>query len=383
MVESESIISPNVGVQQSVATSRHTIKRKYEDALISLDEAVGSTDSLDFQAPPSKKPKTGRSLYSTLAKYGIKKDPKPKPSETSKFESLSKTAPHLAAILSRTATRTRKALPFKFGRQPSPSTISASPSILAEYRPSSTTSFLARLATFKLSTYANKPAAIDAVAASRCGWVNDGKDRLVCGICNASWVVAGKDGMSRDAANTLVEKQRASLVDMHKDGCPWKSNQCDASIYRVPLQTPAVMARELKMRADKLATVMQDVEIKHPLTSAQVQSLIAASKAVKLSEFTTSGSATEEENVFLQREPSEAAILSALFGWDILPPSPPSARPRTPSASRSSSVAPSSISAAPARAIRNSVSAAPGARSASPSPSQSTYLPISTNRKHF
>lgn len=79
--------------------------------------------------------------------------------------------------------------------------------------------------------------------------------------------------------------------------------------------------------------------------------------------------------MFLQREPSEAAILSALFGWDILPPSPPSARPRTPSASRSSSVAPSSISAAPARAIRNSVSAAPGARSASPSPSsRPTFL---------
>jgi len=28
-------------------------------------------------------------------------------------------------------------------------------------------------------------------------------------------------------ANALVEKQRIQLVDMHKDGCPWKKRQCD------------------------------------------------------------------------------------------------------------------------------------------------------------
>lgn len=29
------------------------------------------------------------------------------------------------------------------------------------------------------------------------------------------------------AANTLTEKQRISLIEMHKDGCPWKTRQCD------------------------------------------------------------------------------------------------------------------------------------------------------------
>lgn len=115
-------------------------------------------------------------------------------SSMSKLDSLSKTAPHLAAILSRTATRTRKAMPFK----PTPSSLTTSTST-SEYRPSSTTSFLSRLATFKLTTYANKPAAIDSVAAAKCGWINDGKDRLVCGVCGVSWVVAGKDGMNKDA----------------------------------------------------------------------------------------------------------------------------------------------------------------------------------------
>ncbi len=30
-------------------------------------------------------------------------------------------------------------------------------------------------------------------------------------------------------ANALVEKQRVQLVDMHKDGCPWKTGQCDGN----------------------------------------------------------------------------------------------------------------------------------------------------------
>ena len=73
--------------------------------------------------------------------------------------------------------------------------------------------------------------------------------------------------------------------------------------------------------------------------------------------------------MFLQTEPSESAILSALFGWEILPPATPSTRPQTPSASRAPSVAPTSISAAPTRTLRDSISAAPGTRSASPLPS--------------
>lgn len=123
----------------------------------------------------------------------------------------------------------------------------------------------------------------------------------MCGICDVSWVIAGKEGMSRDAgkcatpmcytvlkpwypANALVEKQRVQLVDQHKSGCPWKTKQCDgwscnyyripprltyivASIYRVPLQTPAVMIREVKARADKLESVLENVQIKHPLVS--------------------------------------------------------------------------------------------------------------------
>lgn len=51
---------------------------------------------------------------------------------------------------------------------------------------------------------------------------------------------------ARFAANALVEKQRASLVDMHKDACPWRTRQCEDSVYRVPLQSPSFTARDLR-----------------------------------------------------------------------------------------------------------------------------------------
>ncbi|KAI0346623.1 zf-C3HC-domain-containing protein [Trametopsis cervina] len=327
----------------SFSTSERALKRKFEDAIHILDTAVRPTSPAAPQ-PTAKRPRPSgpsRSLYATLAKYGIRKE-NPEP----RLQSLSKNAPHLVELL----TRARKASLFKTGITPTPSSIRHSAT--SEYRPSSTASFLSRLATYKLTTYANKPSAIDAVAAAKCGWVNEGKDRLVCGICNVSWVLANKEGMNRDATNTLVEKQRVQLVSMHKDGCPWKARQCDASIYRVPLSTPASMAKELKVRAIKLDSAMSDVQIKHPLTSAQAEALQGIISSIKLHEQFSfsddeapstadddSASSAPLPAAFLLGEPSTVAIITALFGWSVLPPSTENDHPR-PSLSRSTSLAP-------------------------------------------
>ncbi|KAI0649379.1 zf-C3HC-domain-containing protein [Trametes meyenii] len=331
----------------SSQSSEKSLKRKLEDALQTLDEAVGPTTSSLSRPPPPKRLRTARTIYSTLAKYGIKKDAKPQ-TPTGDFEHLSKTAPHLAAILSRTATRTRKALPFRFGQLTKPTT-NATPST-SEYRPSSTTSFLNRLSSYKLSTYGNKPPAIDAVAAAKCGWVNDGKDRLVCGICGVSWVIANRDGMTREAANALVEKQRVQLVDAHKEGCPWKTRQCEDSIYHVPLQAPLATIRDIKTRATALDTVMHGVEIKHPLTATQVHSMLSIISSVSLptpplfadsQSSTPPREATPTPTPTINRvEPSEIAVLTAVFGWSVLPPALISEVLKTPSISRAGSVAP-------------------------------------------
>lgn len=199
-------------------------QRKLEDAIQSLDVAVSPSHS-STELPLSKRPHLSRSLYSTLAKYGIKSREDPKPSEsvsvriqpfyrlrpvlnnmmpfprtrldsTTNIIDISTRAPHLAAILARRSSQKNKGVPFK---HPSTPPVHSS----SEYRPSSTQSFLSRLATYKLSTYANKPPQIDAVAAAKCGWINDGKDRLVCGMCGVSWVLAAREGMTREAGKKV------------------------------------------------------------------------------------------------------------------------------------------------------------------------------------
>ncbi|OCH94420.1 zf-C3HC-domain-containing protein [Obba rivulosa] len=288
----------------------------------------------------------GHSLYSTLAKYGIKKDAKTT-KDKDEVERLSKTAPHLAAILARSVSRSRKARPSSLLVHAPPTSARST----ADYRPSSIASFLSRLATFRLSTYSNKPPAIDAVAAAKCGWINDGKDRLVCGICDVSWVVADTRGMTRDAANVLIEKQRAQLVATHKDGCPWKVKQCDDTIYRIPLQTPHAMAKEIKARALALDPVLQGVDVKHPMASSQVQALVSTIHSVNLP---NSGEVNGDRSEFppeepfppinhngtQQAQPSATAVLAALFGWSIAPHTQPPDRASPPSLSRASSVAP-------------------------------------------
>jgi hypothetical protein len=126
-----------------------------------------------------------------------------------KSDSLSK-APHLSAILARTAAKTRKALPFKLPSFSASSSSIASSTSIKDFSPSSAQAFLERLGTFKPSTYTSKPESIDSAAAARCGWTNDGKDRLACSICSASWVVAGREGMNRDAGQ-FVPRPGSSL----------------------------------------------------------------------------------------------------------------------------------------------------------------------------
>ncbi|KAF5392201.1 hypothetical protein D9757_001412 [Collybiopsis confluens] len=337
-------------------TSRAT-KRKLDDAFESLDAAVASKESLSQPSPKRRTFKT-RSIYSTLAKYGINS----KNSDSSKnalhpnLASLPTNAPNLSAILLRAAKKTRKAF-YKPGESPA----SAPPSSpLTDYRPSSVPSFLGRLETFKLATYANKPPTLDSVAAAKCGWINDGKDRLVCGICNASWVIVGKEGMSRDAANALIDKQRLSLVQAHKSGCPWRTRQCDDSIYRIPLQSPATIVQNIRLNAVILDSVLQGVEVKHPLTTSQLNSLQTVISSFNPPRGTNSPEPTEPFPSVpeLNPEPSQTAIVASLFGWCLAPE-----RPRAISASRPTSRLPS---AARTPILPRASSVAPGGSPESP-----------------
>ncbi|KAI6013371.1 zf-C3HC-domain-containing protein [Pisolithus microcarpus] len=365
----------------SPMSSIRATKRKLEDAIQSLDVAVSSSTSQSISStadrpPLAKRPRASHSPYSTLAKYGIESRADIRHSSSPSISDtidLSKCAPHLTAILTRTASRTSQSSPSNSKaatfKHPSAPPVQAT----SEYRPSSTQSFLSRLATYKLATYANKPSQIDAVAAAKCGWINDGKDRLVCGICNVSWVLAGRDGMTKEAANALVEKQRASLVGMHKEGCPWKTRQCDDSVYRVPLQSPSLTAREIMTTAIALDPIVSKIAIKHPLAPSQLSSLRSAGSAAGVST-PPSGDPSAmqvDESAAPTSELSDTSFIVALFGWQPAPSSPfHDRRPAlSMSASRSGLFAPSaSMPTTPALSRASSVSRSFTDREGTPTP---------------
>ncbi|KAF8591049.1 zf-C3HC-domain-containing protein [Ramaria rubella] len=281
-----------------------SIKRKADEAFDALDDALRPNGGT-----PSPPPKRANTIYGSLAKYGILN----RPSSTSKAPST----PTLTALLTRARSRkSRKPLPMLQLSQ----TSSATP----EYSPGSTDAFLQRLSTFNLSTYPSKPPQIDAVAASKNGWINEGgKDRLFCAICKVGWVIAGRDGLNREAANALVEKQKQAFIDMHKEGCPWRVRQCDALVYRIPLQSPANLARQVNTRANELEPLMDGIAIRHPLSLSQVQSFlqIVASVPPQANLLPPSNSSLQEPT-----PPSTASLLTSLFGWSLVRPPPPVTR---------------------------------------------------------
>ncbi|KAF8529869.1 C3HC zinc finger-like-domain-containing protein [Gautieria morchelliformis] len=323
----------NASETRSTPTS---IKRKADEAFDALDDALRPrTDR------PSPSKRANGSIYGSLAKYGI----------TSRSSSPTKptSTPKLTALLSRARSKRKTNVPLI----PQHTTPSSS---IPEYSPGSTEAFLQRLSTYSFSTYSSKPPQIDAVAASKAGWANEGgKDRLYCSICRVGWVVAGRGGLNKDAANSLVEKQRQSLVEMHKEGCPWRVRQCDPLVYRIPLKSPTNLARQIIARAAELEPILEGIAIRHPLSSNQVQTFVQTISSMPSTEATT-----------LSHTPplSTADLLASLFGWSLVPSAPPLAR-KSSSASLTLARTHSRASSAPTRA---------DSREGTPIPGESTNL---------
>lgn len=129
-------------------------------------------------------------------------------------------------------------------------------------------------------------------------------------MCGVSWILAGREGLSREAGekdfffrhcndtNTLWPSQQ--ILWSRSNECLWSliirtaalgrpnnamvillsflidpspDRQAD-SIYRIPLKSPAAMARELKANAKALEEVLEGVNVKHPLVSIIILSVL-------------------------------------------------------------------------------------------------------------
>ncbi|KAF8688878.1 Rsm1-like, partial [Rhizoctonia solani] len=339
----------------SLFPSSRITKRKLQDALDALDDATSPSDSGvrrrgEGDGRPSPFKRANTSIYSSLAKYGIHVGRKPGNKQEPRSSALSRLfrnrslkrqslsqsqSPASQPTTDGTPGRPSISHPFALAPNtnlankltsssaqftftvPTPVT---SPIPVPIYRPASVPDFLERLSTFKLSTYRDKPAAIDAVAAARCGWRNEGgKDRLTCNVCGAAWIVGNATGMTREAASALIARHVTSLVQNHKNSCPWRLRQCDPSIYRLPLKGSSALIRDIGKRATSLPYAIERVSIKHPLSDSELEVLSAEMARIEVSHDDTApfDSATQiTPSHYTGSDLSQNAIILALFGWE-------------------------------------------------------------------
>jgi hypothetical protein len=147
-------------------------------------------------------------IYSTLARYGIGTSTKGYAISCSsyacvKISKSSRSGTPLAHIIQRTKTRSpfHEDVDTKFPNH-----------LIKDYDPDSRIDFLTRLHTYKLMTYSSKPPEIDSVAASRCGWRNDGgKESLHCRTCAVSWAMPVNDNDSTFTRLVVEQSPKLSL----------------------------------------------------------------------------------------------------------------------------------------------------------------------------
>lgn len=280
-------------------------KRKYEDALTLLDDAAGTrpvVSSSVERLPPPKRART--SLYSTLAKYGI--GTSVDHSKNSSLSNLQRVIQRAKSVASGSGTIT-----------------DASSHVnekLATYDPDSREEFLKRLQTFKLITYSPKPTEIDAVAAARCGWFNEGgKESLTCKSCKVVWTMPSLHNVSKDQLSETITKHQAMLVDQHKLSCPWRVRQAEPSIYSMEIPAPAALSATVLQHASELQTAASQISVKHPLTSHQVSLLLSAVNSAQADLMRKAVSA-ESSSLSMSQMPEESAIIVAFFGWSLFSP---------------------------------------------------------------
>ncbi|KDN50439.1 hypothetical protein RSAG8_00937, partial [Rhizoctonia solani AG-8 WAC10335] len=148
-----------------------------------------------------------------------------------------------------------------------------------------------------------------------------GNNQLACNVCGAAWIVGNATGMTREAASALIARHVTSLVQNHKNSCPWRLRQCDASIYRLPLKGSSALVRDITKRAASLPRTVERVLVKHPLSGPELEVLSAAVAGVEVSQDDTApfDSATQiTPSHYTGADLSQNAIILALFGWEQL-----------------------------------------------------------------
>ncbi|GAA5900973.1 hypothetical protein JCM8208_007579 [Rhodotorula glutinis] len=255
--------------------------------------------------------------------------------------------PALEAILSRSSTP----------RQPA-STAAAPPN----YGPSSLPALLARLATYRLSTFSpSKPSSLSSLNCALHGWLHtpSTRERIQCTTCARGLVLlppSNGDSWSSPTGDRLrLEYERLVLAPTggaHAENCPWRMRSCVRGLYRLAggglgvqsggrrrfLETVGRQAREMsEMGLDAVKLELPKEAVALVGEEEGRARLVKAVQAVQAG--VVAGAAPADGASMTELSPLDAtAILLAVFGWTLSTTPSTSTLSRTDSSSSLSSL---------------------------------------------
>ncbi|XP_064606063.1 zinc finger C3HC-type protein 1-like [Liolophura sinensis] len=117
------------------------------------------------------------------------------------------------------------------GNSVNPSKTSDSESLLSDHWDKD--AFDRRVETFTTVNWLAKPADVSPLECARYGWENTGADMMKCVSCKAILCGQLPKWKSPDLYRDCHRKLRTSLVETHKDACPWRNNPSPASFLTI------------------------------------------------------------------------------------------------------------------------------------------------------
>ncbi|GMH41994.1 hypothetical protein BSKO_09913 [Bryopsis sp. KO-2023] len=119
--------------------------------------------------------------------------------------------------------------------------------------PYSRSEFLARVQTYRPSTWFAKPAELSPLVCARHGWQNSHRDLLRCDFCGAC---ASFDIPASFAhVSEIVDAYVKTLKESHAPECAWRTATCPQDFERVQCRPRAVVLDELVARIDALERI--------------------------------------------------------------------------------------------------------------------------------
>ncbi|KAJ0396587.1 hypothetical protein P43SY_003328 [Pythium insidiosum] len=120
--------------------------------------------------------------------------------------------------------------------------------------------FLARVASFAISTWFAKPLVLSPLACARHGWRNVGPEMLHCSSCEQFLCCFIDDSLGDDGVTRVADAFARELATGHASDCPWRENPSPESFVVLPVLSPPQVLETLVRRVQVFVDAVEKDE---------------------------------------------------------------------------------------------------------------------------